>query len=632
MGIEPIDNEPTNVEAPTSPRVGEAMPSLNREVTPLPPSRPVPKAVTSEPGLGPAGPPLHANASPAAPPVAPIGKLALATAHLGGPDRLMPGALLGTPPHRYQLLAAMARGGMATVWAARPEGSTSTDKIVAIKTMLPELSDDPDFETMFVDEMRVAAKIQHPNVASILSVGEEDGVMYLIMEWVDGETFGAIQQAARSTGGVPLNVLVHMATDICAGLHAAHELKDDAGHLVDLVHRDVNPSNVMVGRDGTSKVVDFGIAKSKGRVHVTRAGSTVKGKTPYLSPEQLGGLQIDRRSDLFSLGALLYVMATGVHPFRGESELRTIENIVLKQPTPLRSLVPDIHAEFEQLVLRLLEKDPKKRLASAHAVSVELERIGALLEPVTQADVGAFVEKTVGDTLAQNRRALSAVDAAAAAVAATQPADWPALEIPEGDPFAPPADLIEPVAPLGSGTDEVPSDQAFAGPLELDVPPRFDTPERPGVPATVEPSVDSGSRDVERARAPWVRLVVLIVVGVAVGIGVIALIEVLTNHPEKNPASSATPSAVATTAKPTSASATVTASEALTITPTDTPPATSSAGGDSSSTATSSEPSTTSPTASTPPRPPVTGPVTGRPTNSSKPKPKPTYTVNPGGI
>lgn len=650
MGIEPIENEPTSAEGPRSPRAGDAgaLPSLNREVTPLPPSRPVPKAVTSEPGLGPLGPALNSppapevaaetakpTPSPAAPPVAPA-RLVSATAHLGGPDRLMPGALLGTPPHRYQLLAAMARGGMATVWAARPEGSSSTDEIVAIKTMLPELSDDPDFETMFVDEMRVAAKIQHPNVASILSVGEEDGVMYLIMEWVDGETFGAVQQAARSTGGVPLNVLVHMATDICAGLHAAHELKDEAGNLVDLVHRDVNPSNVMVGRDGVAKVVDFGIAKSKGRVHVTRAGSTVKGKTPYLSPEQLGGLQIDRRSDLFSLGALLYVMATGVHPFRGESELRTIENIVLKQPTPLRSLVPDIHPEFEQLVLRLLEKDAKKRLPSAHDVSLELQRIAALLEPVTQADVGAFVEKTVGDTLAENRRALSAVDAAAATALAAPSVEWPPLDLPplpgEGGEVAA-GGPIEPVAPL-EGHEALA--RAETVPLEIDVPPSFDAAER-STPATSEAGVESGSQDQARPRAPWVRLVVLIVVGVAVGIGVIALIEVLTNKGDKTPAPSASAASSPATTQRTTATATVTATDAVTITPTETPPAPSespapslsSAGSPPSDPSSASAPSaTTPPPATSQPRPPTTG----RPTNTSKPKPKPTYTVNPGGI
>ena len=126
-----------------------------------------------------------------------------------------------------------------------------------------------------------------------------------------------------------------MASDVCAGLHAAHELRDRSGNSLDLVHRDINPSNILVARDGKSKVVDFGIAKSKGRMHVTRAGSTVKGKAPYLSPEQIGGLPIDRRSDLFSLGVLLYVMATGVHPFRADTELKTIENVVLKAPEVL---------------------------------------------------------------------------------------------------------------------------------------------------------------------------------------------------------------------------------------------------------------------------------------------------------
>src|SRR5262249_53770375 len=157
---------------------------------------------------------------------------------------------------------------------------------------------------------------------------------------------------AKPKGGIPMPIVLRIASQVCAGLHAAHELRDDAGALLDPVHRDISPANVMISKVGFAKIVDFGIAKSKGRLHVTRAGGVVKGKTPYLSPEQLAGKPVDRRSDIFSLGILLYVLATGLHPFRGDTEIKTVENIALKDPVPLRDIVHDLNPEFEQIVLR----------------------------------------------------------------------------------------------------------------------------------------------------------------------------------------------------------------------------------------------------------------------------------------
>src|SRR6185503_10569706 len=171
-------------------------------------------------------------------------------------------------------------------------------------------------------------------------------------------------------GGMPLPVILRVASQTCAGLHAAHELRDDSGTLVDLIHRDVSPANVLVSTAGFVKLVDFGVAKSKGRMHVTRAGGMVKGKTPYLSPEQLGGLPLDRRSDIFSFGALLYVLLTGLHPFRGETEAKTVENIALKNPVSLRSIVASLPDELEKVVFKALEKNPDKRYATA----AELQR------------------------------------------------------------------------------------------------------------------------------------------------------------------------------------------------------------------------------------------------------------------
>ncbi|MFO0546968.1 MAG: serine/threonine-protein kinase [Polyangiaceae bacterium] len=581
----------------------------------------------------------------------------------GAGNRVRTGLTIGKPPQAYQILAPVARGGMAEVWAARHAESAGIEKLVAIKTMLPELSDDPDFEVMFMDEMRVASRIRHSNVAEILSVGEEDGVMYIVMEWVEGETLANLQQASKPIGGFPIPVLVRLARDICAGLHAAHEVKDDQGHLVDLVHRDINPSNVVVTRDGSAKVVDFGIAKSKGRMHVTRAGSMVKGKTPYLSPEQLGGLAIDRRSDLFSLGALLYVTATGVHPFRGESELKTIENIVLKKAEPLRSVVPDINPDFEKLVLRLLEKDPKKRPATATEVAAELERIETqLAQPATEVTVATFVESAVGDVLRKRRNelvdALATFDPAAAAAAraeltgpfsgkvAAPNAAVAALDLAGTSPA--PAAAAEPIAkdptpappaPLPSAAiDDAPTAIDEAAPIAaaaMFAPQTIDAPS-PEVPAfdgenaaapTTAPEAEDAEFAPARPRPPWVRLVVLVALGIVVGIALIALIESLRKSKETTansgkPTSSAL-ATNATTKPPVTATSTATTPAATTpSTPQPSAVSTDTVAPSSSATDTTTTSSTATQTATT--RPTSTyRPPTSRP-SSKPPKVMPT--------
>ncbi|WP_148313347.1 serine/threonine-protein kinase [Sorangium cellulosum] len=330
-------------------------------------------------------------------------------------DRLGPGSTLG----RYEILMPVAKGGMAAVWAARLQGTRGFRKIVAIKTMLPDVSDDPDFESMFLDEARVAARIRHPNVVEILDLGEEDDVLYIVMEWVDGETAGTLQKAAKRLGGIPQRIVLRIASQICAGLHNAHELRDDSGALLDLVHRDISPANVLISTAGFVKIVDFGVAKSKGRLHVTRAGGIIKGKTPYLSPEQLGGLPIDRRSDIFSLGALLYVLTTGLHPFRAETELSTVENITIKNPLPPRELNGAIHPELERIILKALEKDRENRFSTCAEMQRAIDQVASTLgEPTTDEDVAAFVRQAIGEIQSKRaqelRDAIAAVDAGAA--------------------------------------------------------------------------------------------------------------------------------------------------------------------------------------------------------------------------
>ena len=319
-------------------------------------------------------------------------------------SQIRPGDTLG----RYEMLMPVAQGGMAAVWAARMVGSRGFQKVVAVKTMLPGLSDDPDFEAMFLDEARLASRIRHPHVVEIVDLGEEDELIYIVMEWVSGETMFTLNKAAKAKGGIPIPLLVRIASSACAGLHAAHELRDDKGHLLDLVHRDISPQNIMISEGGIVKLVDFGVAKAAGRAHETRVAGIMKGKVPYLSPEQLSGGKVDRRSDIFSLGILMYVMVSGRHPFRGETDSKTMENITSRAPVPLHELVPDTRPDLEAIVMRALAKAPADRWPDCAEMQRALDQVNnAMGAAVTDGDVAKFVRGLLGAELDERNRRLA---------------------------------------------------------------------------------------------------------------------------------------------------------------------------------------------------------------------------------
>jgi serine/threonine protein kinase len=322
-------------------------------------------------------------------------------------EAISAGQVLG----RYELLLPIAQGGMASVWAARLKGTRGFQKMVAIKTMLPGLIDDPQFERMFLDEASLASQVRHPHVIEIMDLGEQDGILYIVMEWVDGEPISVILKYAASRGGIPLPVAVHVAVQASRGLHAAHELRDDSGALVGLVHRDVSPQNVLLTYDGVVKVVDFGVAKVTNRASSeTRAGQ-LKGKIAYMSPEQLKGDKIDRRTDVFAMGIMLYMMTTGRHPFRGEDEPSTIRQITADEPAvPPSALVANYPPALEQVVMQAIAKDPAKRLPTANDVVVALTRA---MTPATDEEVAAFLRALLPDRLEKRKATIkSALEAA----------------------------------------------------------------------------------------------------------------------------------------------------------------------------------------------------------------------------
>jgi serine/threonine-protein kinase len=302
---------------------------------------------------------------------------------------------------RYELLMPIAQGGMAVVWTARMRGTRGFQKIVAIKSMLPSLSDDPQFEKMFLAEAELASRIRHPNVCEILDLGEESGTLYIAMEWVDGEPLSAINKAARKAGtGIPLAVSTRVALAAAQGLHAAHELRGDDGELVHLVHRDVSPQNILVTYDGVVKIVDFGVAKATGTAEDTHTqAGQVKGKVPFMSPEQAIGRVVDRRTDVFALGIVLYQLVTGRHPFRGDNDMVTMQNICDRSPVaPPSSIIAGCPPALNAAIVQALEKEPDKRFQTMADFARALERALTELSTSNEAqDVGEFVRSVIGD-------------------------------------------------------------------------------------------------------------------------------------------------------------------------------------------------------------------------------------------
>lgn len=277
---------------------------------------------------------------------------------------------------RYELLAPLAKGGMAIVWTARLRGTRGFSKLVAVKTILPHLSADPRFERMFLTEATIASRIRHPNVCEILDLGEDRGILYLAMELVDGEPLSVLTDAARGGERVPHAVAATIAARAARGLHAAHELCSEDGRRLDVVHRDVSPHNILVSADGAVKIVDFGVAKAALDQEQSTQSGVIRGKVGYVAPEQVNGDAVDARTDVFALGVVLYELTTGRHPFRAASDLATLLAVSSTDPARRPSeLVPAYPPELEAIVMRALAKAPAARYASMAELATDLEAL-----------------------------------------------------------------------------------------------------------------------------------------------------------------------------------------------------------------------------------------------------------------
>jgi serine/threonine protein kinase len=283
-------------------------------------------------------------------------------------DLLAPGACVG----RYRLLRRLAIGGMAELHLACANGVGGFQKVVVLKRVLPHLAADAGFVRMFLDEARLAAHLDHPNVVQVIDSGEAEGEYFYVMEYVHGRNVRELLGAASHAGGMPLTVALTIAVGIAAALDHAHGRVDLEGRALELVHRDVSPSNVLVSYDGAVKLTDFGIAKAATRTQETTAG-TMKGKIGYMSPEQCRGETVDRRSDIFSLGVVLFELTTCERLFFGDSDFAVLNQVVAGRFERPSQRVPGYPKQLERIVLRALATEPGERYESAQAVRHDLE-------------------------------------------------------------------------------------------------------------------------------------------------------------------------------------------------------------------------------------------------------------------
>ncbi|HVS00332.1 MAG TPA: TonB family protein [Thermoanaerobaculia bacterium] len=373
---------------------------------------------------------------------------------------------------QYEMLERIAIGGMAEVWKARMRGVEGFQKTVAIKKILPHMTDNSEFIGMFIDEAKLAAQLNHPNIVHIYDLGKIGRDYYIAMEYVDGKDLRSLLNAARRKGmPLPMGLALLVGSRLASALDYAHRKRDFEGQELGLVHRDVSPQNVLLTAEGDVKLCDFGIAKAVSKVGQTQMGA-LKGKLQYMSPEQAWGRAIDARSDIFSLGAVLFEMLTGERLFPGDTEMSVLEAVRQVRIRSPRQVVPTIPKEVDDVVLKALAKEPEDRFPTAGEMAQRLESALAALTPFTPnpSDLAAYVQRvlevvpeTASPAPVPPLPVLEPLPAPAPEpVPLPEPVAVAATREPEPEPLPPPAMPVAPpdevyvpaVAPLGDARVE----------------------------------------------------------------------------------------------------------------------------------------------------------------------------------
>lgn len=334
-------------------------------------------------------------------------------------SNLEPGDRVGD----YELLASVGAGGMGRIWVARETGSM---RRVAIKTALLEQGMGEKFISVLLDEARIASRIQHPNVCAIHGADQQEGMLYLVMDWSDG---GSLREVLDACEGhrIGYNLAARIVARVCSGLHAAHELLDDEGHLLGVVHRDVSPQNILIATSGQVRITDFGIAKAKGQIHAPTQTGEVKGKLAYMAPEQVTSRDIDRRADVFALGCVLYEASTGERPFGGQDALSTMYQLLEQPIEPPINRDPNYPPGLNEIVVKALERDREKRYQTSEEVERALEMyLMTERAVVSDTEVGALVKRVLGERIAARELRIDQGTNRALVRASERPAPTPA--------------------------------------------------------------------------------------------------------------------------------------------------------------------------------------------------------------
>ncbi len=317
-------------------------------------------------------------------------------------------------PHfgKYELLAHLATGGMAEIYLARMGGTDGFSKLVVVKRLLANMASDHEFIQMFLDEARINARLSHSNIVQVLELGEVDNQYFIAMEYVSGLSVAQVGKlATQRLGEVPQGVACGIVAQACAGLHHAHEQKLPDGTEMGIIHRDVSPQNLLLTYEGFVKVVDFGIAKAEGRATQTRAGM-VKGKFAYMSPEQCVGQPLDRRTDIFALGIILFELCTSRRLFRRASTFETYEAIIKCEVPDPRSVNPNVSEKIAAVILKALAKNREDRYATAEAMQEALELAMRRSQVRGSAmDLSRFIENNFTDQVREQEDLIRRIEA-----------------------------------------------------------------------------------------------------------------------------------------------------------------------------------------------------------------------------
>ncbi len=383
-------------------------------------------------------------------------------------------SLTGRKLGRYEVLARLASGGMAGVYVARAIGVAGFERLFAVKVLHPHLAHEEEFISMFLDEARLAARIRHPNVVPTIDISDTpDAGFYLVMEYIEGDHLGALlQRAWKLNARLPWSITMRIVVDALDGLAAAHNLVDETGRRLNLVHRDVSPHNIMVSTDGIARITDFGVAKAEVRLSTTREGQ-FKGKLAYMAPEHASSGDADQRSDLFSMAIILWECLTGQRLFRAENHAATLNKICL-EPIPMPSSVDPALAAFDYVLARGLARDPEQRYQSAEEFAEAIEHAAPSLGGVAkQREVAQLVREFAAEKISHDAELIRSAIAQLALDGPSEPLTMPVPSTHANYP-APVANVPVPMTPpaLVAPPPALTAEDASDDELELEPAPR----------------------------------------------------------------------------------------------------------------------------------------------------------------